>query len=246
MKVYFLGTNGWYDTETGNTLCVLIETKEAYLIFDAGGGFYKIDQYIKRDKPVYLFLSHFHLDHVIGLHTLNKFDFKRGLEVYGPSGLKKLFREVINAPYSMPVSRLNTRIRLHEINGRTRLPLGIEYKKLRHSAICYGYRIASQGKVAAFCTDTGLCENLAFLAKGADLFITECSYKSGEEDTKWPHLNPEQAAKTAKLAGSRRMILVHFDAASYPNKKERLGAQSAARKIFKHTLAAEDGLIIDL
>lgn len=246
MRVSFLGTNGWYDTKTGNTLCVLVETKSAYVIFDAGNGLYKIDRYIKRDKPVYLFLSHYHLDHVIGLHILSRFNFKQGIDIYGPPGLKELFKKVINSPYSMPISRLNTRLRLHEINETTRFPLGIEYRQLRHSTICYGYRISSKGKVAAFCTDTGTCGNLLLLAKEADLFISECSFKSGQKNMKWPHLNPEQAAETASAAGAKMLALVHFDAAIYLTKKERARAERAARKIFKNTLAAEDGLVIDL
>jgi ribonuclease BN (tRNA processing enzyme) len=26
MKIVFLGTNGWYDTSTGNTICTLLKT----------------------------------------------------------------------------------------------------------------------------------------------------------------------------------------------------------------------------
>lgn len=246
MRVFFLGTNGWYDSETGNTICVIIETESAYIIFDAGGGFYKIDRYIKRDKPVYLFLSHYHLDHVIGLHALNKFNFKQGLDVYGPPGLKELFKKIINVPYSMPISRLNMRIRLHEIDRKIRLPSGVEYKPLKHSSTCFGYRISSEGKIAAYCADTGACRNLAFLAKGADLFITECSYKSGQDNKDWPHLNPESAAKAAVEAGAKKMALIHFDAGLYLNLKDREEAGKASRKIFKNTLISYDNMKIDL
>ena len=80
IKVIFLGTNGWYDTATGNTVCVLIDAPEAYVVLDAGTGLYKLDQYIKdRKKPIYLFLSHFHFDHIIGLHAMAKFRFKQGM-----------------------------------------------------------------------------------------------------------------------------------------------------------------------
>ena len=89
MKIIFLGTNGWYDTETGNTVCVLIETEREFIILDAGSGLYKIDEYIRTRKPIYLFLSHFHLDHIIGLYTLNKFNFSQGIDIYGPKGIKK-------------------------------------------------------------------------------------------------------------------------------------------------------------
>ncbi len=74
MKITFLGTNGWYDTSTGNTICILVETDKYNIVLDAGNGLYKIDRYISSEKPVYLFLSHFHLDHIIGLHILGKFN----------------------------------------------------------------------------------------------------------------------------------------------------------------------------
>lgn len=246
MKVRFLGTNGWYDTKTGNTVCVFLETKKEYVVFDAGNGFYKLDSYVKRDKPIYLFLSHYHLDHIIGLHTLNKFSFEQGIDIYGPMGLKALFKKVINAPYTMPISRLSTRIRLHEIDGTGSLPPGIEYGVLKHSSVCYGYRIVSDGKTAAYCTDTGTCRNIASLAKGADLFISECSLKSGQKNNKWPHLNPQQAARIARIAKCKQLALVHFDARLYLNRADREEAGMAARRIFRNTLTANDGLTIDL
>jgi len=61
MRIIFLGTNGWYSTDTGNTVCTFIETKTHYIILDAGDGFHKIDQYIDDEKPIILFLSFFPL-----------------------------------------------------------------------------------------------------------------------------------------------------------------------------------------
>ena len=86
MKITFLGTNGWYDTAIGNTPSVFIETKSDYIILDAGFGFYKAKELIKSEKPVSLFISHFHLDHIIGLHTLPLFKLFQGIDIYLPSG----------------------------------------------------------------------------------------------------------------------------------------------------------------
>ena len=36
IKVTFLGTNGWYSTDTGVTLCTLVESDDFYIILDAG------------------------------------------------------------------------------------------------------------------------------------------------------------------------------------------------------------------
>ena len=30
IKIIFLGTNGWYDTETGNTVCTFIEMVNSF------------------------------------------------------------------------------------------------------------------------------------------------------------------------------------------------------------------------
>lgn len=246
MKVAFLGTNGWYDTKTGNTTCILIETKKEYIILDAGNGLYKIDKHIRAKKRIYLFLSHFHLDHIIGLHILNKFNFSQGIDVYGPEGTKEFFTTIINKPYTMPIKQLETEIRLNELKKRTSIPVNVKFRKLKHSSPCYGFRFILEHKIVSYCPDTGICNNLLHLAKNADLLIAECSYKSDMEDKNWPHLNPESAAEIARDSGVRKLALVHFDASLYRTFADRRQAEKVAKKIFKNTLAAQDDLKIEL
>lgn len=246
MKLHFLGTNGWFDTKLGNTLSVLLDTAKAYVVFDAGGGFHKLDKYIKENKPIILLLSHFHLDHIIGLHALNKFNFSQGINVFGPKGINKVFKIIINAPYSMPVKRLKTRITVREFSDNLKFPVDIKYKKLLHSSVCYGYRVFAEGKSVVFCTDTGVCRNFSLLAKNADILITESSLPSGVIDNPWPHLNPQQAALVAKHAKVKRLFLAHFDAGVYLTKSDRIMAQKSARKIFTDTWAAKDGLSVQI
>lgn len=242
MKIIFLGTNGWYDTETGNTICVFIETKKEYIVLDAGNGIHKIDRYIKKPKPVYLFLSHFHLDHIAGLHCLAKFNFRQGITVYGPAGVKRVFSDLMRQPYTVPLRRLKTRIKVEELREGVRLPLKCDFKRLRHSSFCYGYCFQLEGKSIAFCTDTGVCPNLYRLSRNVDLLIAECSWKAGHGDKSWPHLNPYSVARLAKESGAKRLILVHFDSALYLKIADRKTAERQARGIFKHSLAATDGL----
>lgn len=246
MKIYFLGTMGWFDTELGNTLCILVDTGSEYVIFDAGTGFSKIDNYIKNKRPIYLFLSHFHLDHIIGLHTLNKFSFPQGINVFGPKGIKKMFDLVINTPYSKPICKLNSKIKVAEIRHKLKFPFDIKYEKLLHTTVCYGYRLSVNDRTIAFCTDTGPCAQMKALAKNADLLIAESSLPSGTIDRGWPHLNPEQAAKSAKAAKAKKLVLVHFDAADYPREKDIRFAEKSSRKIFKNTIAARDGVSLEI
>ena len=95
MKIIFLGTNGWYATDVGNTTSILIESDEYHIIFDAGDGIYKIDQYITDEKPIILFLSHIHLDHIIGFHTFAKLPFKQEIMIYGYKGTQEGLNNII-------------------------------------------------------------------------------------------------------------------------------------------------------
>ncbi|MEI6315542.1 MAG: MBL fold metallo-hydrolase, partial [Syntrophus sp. (in: bacteria)] len=108
MKVVFLGTNGWYDTVTGNTICTLVQTADYDILLDAGNGITKADQYGVGDngRPVYLFLSHFHLDHVVGLHTLAKFSFPGGLTICGPEGSRSILHTLVNQPFTLSLDDL--------------------------------------------------------------------------------------------------------------------------------------------
>lgn len=247
MKITFLGTNGWYDTSTGNTICILLETDKYNIILDAGNGLYKIDRYITPENPAYLFLSHFHLDHIIGLHILNKFNLRQGLYICGQTGTKDILNTIINLPFSMPLNRLGYKIEIYDLpEERHKIPFQVEFLPLLHSSLTLGYRFELENKVIAYCPDTGYCENAVRLAKGADLLITECAYKPGQSSEGWPHLNPETAAQIAQEADAKKLALVHFDASFYQSLEERKQAEEAAKKIFGDTFSAIDDMQIEI
>jgi len=246
MKVTFLGTNGWYDTATGNTPCVLVETEERYIVFDAGFGFYKVKDIVTSEKPVLLFISHLHLDHLIGLHTLPLFKFPQGIDIYLPKGMEKTMRGLLKRPLTSSLLLLSTKVRLRELTPKTRFPFAFEMRRLRHSVPCYGYRLDPDDGIVAYCTDTGICPNLKKLASRADLFITECAMKPGDAAPNLFHLTPETAARVASEAKAKQLALFHFDPGRYPTLAHRAEAEAEARKIFPNTVAANDGTVITL
>ncbi|MHA1884189.1 MAG: ribonuclease Z, partial [Promethearchaeota archaeon] len=198
MKIVFLGTNGWYANSLGNTSSILIDSEEYYIVLDAGDGIHKIDSIINDTKPIILLLSHLHLDHIIGLHAVAKFPFTQEINIYGYKGTKKRITQIINHPFSSPFTNLPLKIQLHDINeGIYDFGFPVTCKLLLHADPCMGYRMEIENKIITYCTDTGVCPNLYDLAKNADLFITECSYKPGQDEWGWPHLKPEEAAEIA-------------------------------------------------
>ncbi|HOP63824.1 MAG TPA: MBL fold metallo-hydrolase [Spirochaetota bacterium] len=247
MKIIFLGTNGWFETATGNTLSVLVKTADCDIVLDAGSGFFRLGSYIDGARPVYLLLSHFHMDHISGLHGLSRINCSRGLTIIGQEGTSGVIKTIVNSPFTVPLEKLPYKTEIIELpSGIDKIPFGLRFLPMEHSDPCLGYRITADGKSVAFCTDTGYCENAVELARAADLLITECAFRPGESRPSWPHLNPETAAGIALEARAKKLALAHFDASRYLSLEERACAGEKAREIFPETVSAVDLLEIEL
>jgi len=247
IKITFLGTNGWYDTKTGNTICILIECPEYYIVLDAGNGFGKLDKYIDQSKPVYLFLSHFHLDHIIGLHTLAKFRFKKKLNIIGQKGTRNILKIFLNWPFTLPRKNLQFKSEIIEVpKDIKKLPFKAKVLPMVHASPTLGIRLEIGGKIVTYCPDTGYCVNAVKLAKNADLLIAECAFTTDFNVKNWPHLNPETAAKIAKESKAKKLILTHFDAGIYQDFRSRNKAGPIARKIFSKTMVSRDDIKVEI
>lgn len=253
MKIHFLGTNGWYTDENGNTACVLVDAKDHYVIFDAGNGIYKLDKYIIEDKPVSLFISHFHLDHVNGLHILSKFQFPKGLDVYVGKDRKKDFETLVHPPYTvgsgdnLGKAKLPFELRVHELrDGENDVPFPVFSIQQFHAFTDHGYRVVLDGKTIAYSGDCGITEASYKLAKNADVLIHECSYRKSKENDPWGHVDPTQAAHLAKDAHVKQLVLTHFGPTDYKTLDDRKVAETKAKEIFKNTIASVDDLTIQV
>ena len=263
MKIYFLGTNGWFATKAGNTVCAAIELRDRLLVLDAGDGISKLFPLMSRLrlKRADIFLSHLHIDHAAGLHTLPLM--KRGMQIriFAHKSYMPALRRLVAHPYTASPSEQLAKITLHPIcTGENRVlfaagakphlqpsSCNVRVLPLDHADPCFGFRFSIEGKTIAYCTDTGPCKNISPLARNADALITECTLLPGEKtNAAWPHLSPEGAAHEAKKAGAARLILTHFDASKYITHAMRKAAQRAARKIFPRTRAVNDGMEISI
>ncbi|MCX8163012.1 MAG: MBL fold metallo-hydrolase [Candidatus Micrarchaeota archaeon] len=253
MELFFLGTNGWYSTKTGNTSCILLKTPDRYIVLDAGDGIYKLDEFITNNNPIDIFLSHFHLDHIYGFHIQPKFHLKNKITIYGQKNTKKILKFFINKPFTAPTKLLEKKfglsISIKELKvGQNFLEgYNVVVRPLVHADPTIGFRFVlnenNKTKIVSYCTDSGPTKNIVFLAKNADVLITECSLLAEEKiNPFWPHLNPQTAAKIAKEAKVKKLLLSHFAAHKYKTKLDRLKALKTAKKIFPNTLAAFDGL----
>ncbi|MCX6771752.1 MAG: MBL fold metallo-hydrolase [Candidatus Micrarchaeota archaeon] len=266
MRIFFLGTNGWFATRTGSTVCAAIAFQDRLIVLDAGDGFQHIPALLLRLrlKRADVFLSHLHIDHVAGLHLLPLLPRGTRVRIFAHKSCIPALKQFVAHPYTAPPSEQWAKVTLHPLStGKNKVPIAASGKPsrpsarhqaysvlalpLHHADPCFGYRFSLEGKEIAYCTDTGPCRNYTRLAAGADLLITECSLLPGALPTpSWPHLSPQTAANEAKKAGAARLILTHFDANKYSSLALRYRAQKAARKIFPRTSAARDGMEIEM
>jgi len=247
MRVHFLGTNGWYDNAAGNTICTLIECEDRYVILDAGNGIHKMDRVLANPKPADLFLSHFHLDHIEGLHTIVRLDFSAGLRIFGQAGAREALGNILRHPYTVPLSGMPFRVGVFELPAEHALaPYLQDARPLVHADPCLGFRFELEGRTIAYCTDTGMCSNLIALGRDADLLIIECSALSGERRDSWPHLSPDDAVTIAKETGAKRVVLVHFNASLYPTVESRKAVQRTVAREADNIAVAFDDMIMEL
>ncbi|MDR3595037.1 MBL fold metallo-hydrolase [Clostridium sp.] len=247
VKITFLGTNGWFDSNTGSTTSILIEHKEYYIILDAGNGISKLSQYVSYNKPVYLFLSHFHMDHISGLHTLYMNRFLKGLYIIVQEGGTEILKLIINAPFTVPIEKLPFNTQIIEVcENIKKLPFKATFLPLVHTTFTLGARLEIENRVITYCTDTSYCDNAVTLAQNADVLIAECSMRPNEVTDANIHLNPELSAKIAKVSGAKKLILMHFDASRYVDMESRIQAEMSAKEIFKYSSASWDGFNVEV
>ena len=152
--------------------------------------------------------------------------------------LLNIFRQ----PYTVSHKDLPFKVVISPVkNGyNDSFPFGLLCLEQIHSAPCFGYRFEFRDKTIAYCTDTGKCSAVKQLADNADLLITECALLDGEINYKWPHMNPADAAETAKSANAKKLVTIHYDAEKYPDLDSRKIALSKSKNIFKNTFMTTD------
>ncbi|MCA1643765.1 MAG: ribonuclease Z, partial [Acidobacteria bacterium] len=106
-----------------------------------------------------------------------------------------------------------------------------------------------KGRAVAYCTDTTYCRNSVTLAARADLLIHEATFS--DEDAhlarQSTHSTASDAARVAKEACARRLVLTHVSPRYAPgNPVELPRLLSQARAIFPDTVIAEDFMSVEV
>jgi ribonuclease BN (tRNA processing enzyme) len=97
---------------------------------------------------------------------------------------------------------------------------------LRHAAPNCGIRIETPAATLAYTGDTGLCDGLAPLARGADLLLAEATLDATDTGAHG-HLSAADAGTVAARHGVGELVLTHFISADPAHLASRRTAAAA-------------------
>ena len=118
----------------------------------------------------------------------------------------------------------------------------IEFSKNPHQVNTYSTKVVDKDKTFVYSGDTGYQGNsLVRLAEEADILLCEATFLRGQTRLSDNHLYAYEAARIAKEANVRKLILTHF----FPEIDKEQYVQEA-RTIFENTDAAEEGKVLKL
>lgn len=154
LSVFFAGTAGSVPTARRGLPAVLVRRGGQRLLFDCGEGTQRqLLRSVGLTDLDYVFLTHHHVDHWLGLLGLVKSfalrDRDAPLTVYGPPGTEKLMREmrvvIGRLPYPFDVVDLESGDALDFDDGFT-----LEAFNVRHRGTAFGYALLEQDRPGRF------------------------------------------------------------------------------------------------
>ncbi len=245
MKLVLLGTAGYHPNDERHTACVMLP--EVGIVLDAGSGMFRLGDYLATDR-LDIFLSHVHLDHVVGLTYLLGLvppEMLDRITVHSQAQMLAAVREHLFAEALFPVA---PRFHFKELGAECSLPGGgrLTHFPLQHPGGSLGFRLDWPDRSLAYVTDTTATADAAYVQRirGVDLLIHEAYFPDDSanlaEVTGHSCLVP--VAEVAARAQVGRLVLVHVDpslAGSEPFDLE------PARQVFPHVEFGVDRLELE-
>jgi phosphoribosyl 1,2-cyclic phosphodiesterase len=250
----------------GNTSCVEVRLANGtILIFDCGSGLRGLGKSLAAEfgaKPVvgYIFLTHFHWDHIQGIPFFTPL-YKKGNAFFFHSVSLKAVElqgavegQMVSPYFPVNMSIMGAVRNFYDI-GRDSVDIHgavLCSTELNHPQGCVAYRVEADGGSLVFATDhehgSAVHDaNVRRIARGADVFIYDAQYTPDEyerEKKGWGHSTWAEGVRIAQEAGVRQLLLCHHD----PDRNDRMIDRIVreARKQFPNTVAASEGLVLDI
>jgi phosphoribosyl 1,2-cyclic phosphodiesterase len=249
----------------GNTPCVEVRCGDRILIFDAGTGIRPLGDALVLEgagRHFDIFLSHFHIDHIVGLPffaPLFSADYTVRLwagHLKPKTCVEGAVRKMMSAPlFPIEIEAFRARTEFRDFKaGESLTPSGgitLRTARLNHPGGATGYRIEYGGRSVAYLTDIECGDGpfdpaVVALARNAALLILDTTYTDEElpGHVGWGHSSWQQGIRLADAAQAGRLCLFHHD----PDHDDAFmdGIAAAAEAARPGTIAAREGRMIEI
>jgi ribonuclease BN (tRNA processing enzyme) len=246
MKLVLLGTGGYYANDARHTACLMLP--EAGVVLDAGSGMFRIRDYLATDR-LDVFLTHAHLDHVLGLTYL--------LGVLLPAVQQRTIvhgeREKLDAVrthlFSESLFPVVPAFSMQPLEPGE-VPLAgsgkLTHFPLAHPGGSVGYRLDWPARSLAYVTDTTAAADAAYVERirGVNVLVHE-AYFANEADEMAEvtgHSCLRDVAQVAAAADVGLLVLVHVNPQLDQDADLDL---RPAQQVFQNTLLGTDRMLIE-
>ena len=244
MELRFIGSGDAFGSGGRFNTCFLVTGARGRFLIDCGATSLVALKQAAIDPASIdaVVISHLHGDHFAGLVFLlldARLMTKRTkpLLLRGPPGLEERLRAAQEALFPGSAEKpAGFALEHRALSAGARCDAGLfavtPFRAIHDAgAPCFSLRIECEGKVIAYSGDTEWTDELAAAARGADLFICECS--SWERPLKG-HIDYQTLTPRLATLGAKRVILTHMN----PEMLER-------RSTLAHETAS-DGMVVTL
>jgi ribonuclease BN (tRNA processing enzyme) len=249
LELVLLGSGGWMPTDARETGSALVREGDRALVIDAGTGFRRLvtdPHLLEGVSRLDVVLTHFHLDHTIGLAYLP--GLKLPVEIWAAgravvgTATADLVHRLLDTPFLFrnPDELAEQVDAIHELEppGARIGPFDLAIRvQPKHASPTLGLKVNG---ALAYCTDTAYDEENVPFVRGTRLLLHEAFHPGSTTDDEG-HTAAGEAARIAVAAGVERLILIH-PGPTLGTDDERL---SAARRHFGATEVGRDGLRIE-
>lgn len=226
MEIVLLGTGASLPpVDRGNTFLSIV-WEGGLMLVDCGGAPHRRLRYAGLDPGLLrgVLITHDHPDHLYGLPSLlhclvgDRLR-EQVLPILAPPDTLKTAHQILDAfglltrkavPISfhalVPEPGSSSSWPAYEADG-----LRLFVEPVEHSRETVGVRAEAGGRVMAYSSDTGPCEGVAKLARGAHLLVHEATYLERDRDEmSRGHSTALDAGKAAAEADVETLVLAHF------------------------------------
>jgi ribonuclease BN (tRNA processing enzyme) len=213
-----LGSGGWIPTSRRETCSAFVRRDRHALLIDAGTGVSRLVEdpdLLDGVEQIDVVLTHFHLDHVVGLAYLPALPVAEPPRLHGPgrwlygTPTAEILGRMLGPPlFPMEVERFTSSV---EEIGAGAASIGrfeiAARAQLRHSDPTAAYRIEDE---LTYCTDTGYDADNAEFASGSSLLLHEAWCTEADARDLAVHSSSRQAAEVAAAAGVEQLTMIHI------------------------------------